>query len=456
MSSDTASESPASAETAQPVQTLTLTLGEALHLGRTLHESGVLFEAKNVYLQILDAKPDQPEALHFLGVLAHQDGHSDYALELIGAALTNDPGYADAHNNLGNVLMALGRYDEAEASYRRAIELRPDFADPHNNLAAVYNALGRHEEALVECRRAIELSPNLPEADLAAARELAAKGEAGEAVREYLIAMALKRFHSSAYANLAITLYKMKRFDDAADVYRRWLAYEPNAPKARHQLAALTGEDVPPRASDDFIRQTFDGFAQSFDKQLEFLKYCAPQLVADGLSAALGEAAPRYDVLDAGCGTGLCGPLVRPYARRLVGVDLSPRMLQKAAERKAYDELVEAELTAFIAAASQSYDAIISADTLCYFGDLSAVIRAAAGALKPGGWFVFTVEKAEPAGAPGGFKINRHGRYSHTGDYLRDTLVSAGFAEPALNEHVLRFEWREPVVGWLVRVRSKA
>ncbi|NEU35571.1 methyltransferase, partial [bacterium LRH843] len=81
---------------------------------------------------------------------------------------------------------------------------------------------------------------------------------------------------------------------------------------------------------------------------------------------------------DAGCGTGLCGPLLAPYCQRLDGVDLSPKMLEKAKSKQLYDRLSKAELTAFLNNAPDMYDVIIAADVLCYFGDLS---RAASGFL---------------------------------------------------------------------------
>ena len=97
------------------------------------------------------------------------------------------------------------------------------------------------------------------------------------------------------------------------------------------------------------------------------------------------QASNDLDVLDAGCGTGLCGPLLAPYARRLVGVDLSERMLDQARARDVYDELVKGELTEYLAASAGTFDAIVSADTLVYFGPLEAVAEAAERALRPGG-----------------------------------------------------------------------
>jgi predicted TPR repeat methyltransferase len=99
---------------------------------------------------------------------------------------------------------------------------------------------------------------------------------------------------------------------------------------------------------------------------------------------------------------------------------------------------------------------IVSADTLVYFGDLGDVTAVAAKALRPGGVLVFTVERAQPADAPGGYRIHPHGRYSHTGDYLLRTLAEAGFIAPSLREVKLRKEASTWVEGWLVSARVPA
>ena len=123
-------------------------------------------------------------------------------------------------------------------------------------------------------------------------------------------------------------------------MFEEWLAEEPDNPIARHMIAACSGRDVPARASDAFIETTFDSFAGSFEAKLAKLSYRAPALVAAMLAGTDAEASKTLDVLDAGCGTGLCGPLIAPYARRLVGVDLSARMLAQAQAKNVYDELV--------------------------------------------------------------------------------------------------------------------
>jgi predicted TPR repeat methyltransferase len=431
-----------------------MSLGEALEMGRSLHRQGLLPEAESVYREILSRKPRQPEALHFLGVLVDQTGRSDEAAQLILAALELDPGYVDAFSNLGNVLRHLDRNEEAETAYRRAIELKPDFADAHLNLSALLYEREQYEQALVECRRAIELSPDMWQPHVVAGSALARQGHCTEAADSYLQAIQRRKFHAGVYENMAMSLLRLGRTGEAIEIYRRWLSVDPDNPRPRHHLAACTGIDVPPRAPDDYLREVFNGFAPTFDKQLGSLSYAAPALVIEAVANELGPPLSNLAVLDAGCGTGLCGAGIRPFARRLEGVDLSAEMLKRAHERGLYDELHEAELTQFMSCSPAAYDVIISADTLIYFGDLSAVIAAAAGALRPGGRIVFTVEKADPESAPPGFRIHNHGRYSHTDLHVRQAIERAGLEAGPMPEVLLRTEGRERVMGWLATGRE--
>jgi predicted TPR repeat methyltransferase len=218
---------------------------------------------------------------------------------------------------------------------------------------------------------------------------------------------------------------------------------------AQHLLAACTEQAVPARASDACVRTIFEGFAESFDHVLEKLQYRAPALVAEAAADVMGPPEARLDILDAGCGTGLCAQHFKPYARRLVGVDLSLEMLKRAGMRRLYDELILGELTAFVGAVPAAWDHIVSADTLVYFGDLAPVMAATRLGLRPGGHLVFTLERTDES-LPQGFKINPHGRYSHTESYVRRVLAEAGLEARRVTPVHLRLELRKPVEGLLV------
>jgi predicted TPR repeat methyltransferase len=215
-------------------------------------------------------------------------------------------------------------------------------------------------------------------------------------------------------------------------------------------LAACTGRDVPARASNGFVERTFDSFAASFEAKLQRLSYRAPALVAAMLEDSHLEPLKCLDVLDAGCGTGLCGPLVAPYARHLIGVDLSEGMLVHAKEKNVYLALVKAELTDYLRDNCEAFDLIVAADTLVYFGDLESVLVAAARALRPNGLLVFTLEHAEGGEADVDYRLELHGRYSHAGAYVERVLVFAGL-QPEIVHAELRMESGAPVAGLVMR-----
>jgi predicted TPR repeat methyltransferase len=217
----------------------------------------------------------------------------------------------------------------------------------------------------------------------------------------------------------------------------------------QHQLAACLGDNAPARASDEYVEQVFDSFAKSFDSKLEQLNYRAPQLVAEALGPVLGEPRAALDIGDLGCGTGLCGPLLRPYARTLLGCDLSVGMLQQAKPRQCYDGLHKAELVHYMQTQPESFDVLVSADTFCYFGELDGAMVAARHALRPGGWLFYTVE-ALPESDDAPHRLQTNGRYAHHHRYVEAALQGAGLRAHAIEPVALRTEAGKPVHGWLV------
>jgi predicted TPR repeat methyltransferase len=425
-----------------------LTLEQALKLAIELHRTGDFDAADELYERILEIVPEQPDALHYSGVLALCRGDVAKALELVPRSVVLGPENADRYSNLGNVLVAAGRLAEASAAYRKAVALAPEHFNAHMNLGVMLGAQGRYQEAAQAHQRAIELNPASAEAYHNFGNMRRREGKLREAILYYTRSFTLDPQNRENLKSLALAYTTLGELDEAAAIYRRALESEPDDPEATHLLTACLGRDVPARASDGYIEKIFDAFAGRFDRKLQQLEYCAPQLVADALAKAVDAPRRSLTVLDAGCGTGLCGPLLAPYSARLLGVDLSAGMLEEARKRAVYGELVKEELTSFMANRAVEFDVIVAADTLCYFGALEAVLEAACGALRRGGVLVFTVEEAPRADA--GYLLFPHGRYGHTEAYVERTLRECGFGHVMIDRAVLRFEDGAPVDGLVV------
>ena len=438
----------------QPDKAVTeLDLNEAIALTAALQQRGFVDAAQQLCDRILAIDPAHPDALHFSGLLLHRKGDSAGALERVRQALALRPATALIWNNLGNILLTLNRHDEAGEAYERSASLAPDDADLLNNLGVLRRAQGRHEEAEATLWRAIALRPQFVDAYNNLAGVLHERGKRAEAVDLYMRAFTFAPQHRETRKLLAIAYQRLGEHDKAAQIYRTWVEEEPENPIARHYLSACTGTDVPARAPDAFVETTFDRFAATFDSRLEGLLYRAPALLGDVVARIYGEPKKCLDVLDAGCGTGLCGPLLAPYAQLLVGVDLSAEMLARARSRSLYDALHKAELTAFLASARPEYDLIVSADTLCYFGDLTAIAAGAYGALRPGGYLAFTVEALDEAESSVGHRLEGHARYAHARGYIHSTFTTAGFIDLRAEEAHLRIEGGRPVRGFVVSCR---
>jgi predicted TPR repeat methyltransferase len=429
-----------------------LSYEQALQLAVGLHRQGRLESAEQLYRQLLMLAPEDPNPAHFLGMLLHQQGRREEALELLERSVHADPSVAAWQNNLGNAWLETGRSEDAAAAYARAAELAPDNVDVLNNHACLLMRLDRLAEAEQSLRQALQRDEARVDAHFNIASLLARTGRMAQSFEHFARALELQPINPRVRRLLGVVYAQCGRMEDAARVFREWLALEPGNAQARHHLAAVTGLDVPERAADAYVADLFDRFAGSFDECLSNLEYQAPQRVGEALAQVLGMPPGhgqqrRLDVLDAGCGTGLCAPWLTPYARRLVGVDLSAGMLERARRRGGYDALEACELTIWLRSHPGTQDVIASADTLCYFGRLDDVLGAAANCLRRGGLLVFTVE-ARDEGED--YRIEPHGRYSHCARYVQASISAAGMTPLDMTRVVLRKEAGRPVAGWLV------
>jgi predicted TPR repeat methyltransferase len=285
------------------------------------------------------------------------------------------------------------------------------------------------------------------------AQDCEAKGDFQAAAELLLQALELTPGYASAWFALGEIREKLSDRTGAIQAFTKARDADPDD---RHgavlnliRLGASDPDDMPPA----YVRALFDHYASAFDKALtEGLGYQAPALLfaaVEKVCEASGRPARFGAMLDLGCGTGLAGGVFRPVVDRLVGVDLSPRMIEQARPKSLYDRLAVLDVLQFLTAeqaAQATYDLIVAADVFVYLPDLAPVAAAAARVLVSGGVFAFTVESQPGDGVVLGPAL----RYAHGTGHVRAAVECSGLKLLSLDATATRMEKGLPVPGFVV------
>lgn len=346
-----------------------------------------------------------------------------------------------------------GEFAAAEQSYRASLELVPGRASTLINLAATQLRLARSTDALASADAALAVEGDSTDAWLHRGTALAQLGRAAQALAAFDRLLELDPAHTAAWSSRGSLLREMRRPDDAAQAFRRALQLGAQADLHHYYLASVGAGAQPPTAPEAYVVRLFDDYAAEFEQHLVGeLNYQAHRQLVQRLTRVAG-AASYASALDLGCGTGLCGPLVRPMVQRLTGVDLSARMLDKARALGAYDRLDHADVVQFMRAAEENFDLLLAADVFIYVGDLQPVFEGARRVMAQG-VLCFSVELA-PDGGPG-FQLLPSLRYAHSRCYLLQLAAAHGFELLAMEQGPVRQDQREPVDGLYVYLRRSA
>jgi predicted TPR repeat methyltransferase len=369
--------------------------------------------AENSIEPAMEGTFEQARAFFQQGLDHYLRGRYSEAEHAFAASLALAPGRASALTNLGAARLKLGRFDEAVPLFDEALAQEPDNVEAHAQRAAAPAELGQVESALAGVERALALDP--------------ARG--------------------AAWTLRGSLLRTMGRREDAIASYENALVHGADNELNRYYLASLTGREPPTAAPRAYVQALFDGYAAGFqDHLLEVLHYRAPAILVDELRRTGRRFAAAVDL---GCGTGLCGPLLRPIASRLVGIDLSRNMVEQAAGTGAYDDVIQDDLVRHLQHTVDRYDLVVAADVFIYVGALEAVFAGAARVLEPGGRFCFSVEAA-PEGQD--LVLQPSLRYAHSLRYIRRLAEPHGFEMIATSAHPIREDQGTPVPGlfaWL-------
>ncbi len=383
---------------------------------------------------------------HFLDGLAHfQAARLAQAALAFEASLALVPGRVSTLTNLGATRVRLGQPQAAQPLLEQASAAEPGNLEAWYNLGLVHKALGRPEDALECFDKAVALDQNSLLSWLYRAQVLSLLGQPEEALASFDRATAIQPDFAQAWSDQGTLLRDMNRLEDAAASFEKAIALGADAELNRWFLASVRAEagGTPLAAPRAYVEHLFDDYAGDFQEHLVgVLGYRAH----DVLVKQVLQAAPRRyrSVLDLGCGTGLCGQLIKPVADRVDGVDLSAAMVEESRRTGAYTQLVHADVVEYLADAQRSDDLVLAADVFIYVGGLEPVFTGVARILEPGGRFCFTVE---PAPDTLDVQLMPSLRYAHSEAYVRRLAAQHGFKVDDMVRAPLRNDQGQPLEG---------
>ena len=372
--------------------------------------------AASLFEQVLQLAPGRPSVLMNLGASCVQLGRFERADECLRQALAADDQQCDAWVAWGVTQMALGQWPQALYSHEQARALGADGADFCLRWGQCLAYAGQLPQAVQAFDQALVHAPNLAEAWSQRAHAQRDMGQTAAAIAGYQHALAL-----------------------GADPELH-----------RYYLAALSPDQPAVNAPAAYVEKLFDQYADDFESHL------VGQLGYQGHSVLLqhlpADPTVRFErVWDLGCGTGLCGTLIRPRAQHLSGVDLSSVMVAKARALGVYDSLHAQELVAFMQQTTEPADLVLAADVFIYVGWLDAVFEALSPRVRSGGWLALTVEEADA-----GFDVQLHSslRYAHALPYLQKLAAEHGWRWAKVHRAPLRLDQAQPLMGAYVYLQK--
>ncbi len=445
------------------------------------------------YLEAYRINRNSEAAALNLSTIYYELKDFDHAREYAHKVLNLNKKNIAAWQNLANIAFCNTEYEEALQYYQKMYDLNSNSYIAMINLANTYYYLGKYVMALDFAKKSMTRHPSSTTAYILAGNSLSSMGKYEKAIDMYLRAYELDNTNlemlnslsdayrsnndwencmlfawryiknmaqptNAAHLNFGYLLYECyseKSTDLAKKYAQKWLKFFPDNKITQHLGLALTNGKAIQNSDADFIRETFNSFAPEFEATLTDLEYQAPKLIMEALEKNLKKSIfKKYHILDLGCGTGLCGQAIKPFAssRGLIGVDLSDKMLEIAEQKEIYAQLICDDICHYMENSEYFFHIMTAADVLTYFGDLTKVFVRIWRSLTPDGLFVFTFSendfnKEDIFMAPSG-------RFVHSYSYVEKVLKSVGFKIISAEKHILRNEAEIPVYGYVIVARK--
>lgn len=414
-----------------------------------------LTDAARMLNTLAKTAPQDPRIFLLGSLMAEAANNLDGMLTAAKKAVDLAPGWPVASIRLAGVYSAKGQTSLAVQTAEQAIfEATQD-----NSLATEY--LTRAAAIAVKCQhypqaalwaeQASAMAPESAQLKHLMAEAQAYNGQYEEAIALYTELLLQEPDNTDFLHDRLLAYINTAQTPLAQQDAERLVALAPDNETFTYYASLLKGE-TPATQPASVVTRLFDTSAAQFDRHLVGSRqYTLPQDVAQWILDWYPDK--KVDVLDLGCGTGLLGASLGPLKGVIVGVDLSTKMIEKAAQRGVYAQFNQVNvLDALQATPENHYDVITALDVLIYVGDLSTVIPNAHRILTPGGRFVFSCEAAPKKVKT--FALQATQRFVHQQDHVNKLLKAAGFGQIQMETRALRLEAGEPVQGFVVTAQK--
>ncbi len=413
------------------------------NMGIVLINQGKLDEAIEAYNNALSLKPDYAEAHNNMGIALKDQGKLEEAIEAYKKALSIKPNFVEAYYNIGIALQDQGKLEEAIEVYKKALLINPEYAQAYNNMGNTLKDQGKLEEAIKAFNKALSLKPDYAEAYNNIGIALQDQGKLEEAIEAYNKALLIKPDYASAIFHLGKSLKQLGQTDESIKYFEQNLSLDPqDTLGAELELVLLGQKNIPSKTPQTYMLDFYKKRSNRWNKDSNNKngKYNGHVLIKNAFSSLM-RAPDKMDVLDLGCGTGSLASYLRPFSKKLDGVDLSLDMIKFAKAKGFYDALYQRDIETYLEEISDQYDVIVAAAVLIHFFDLEKVLSLIWNSLKENGSLIFSVFEGSKIDK----ELNEFLMYSHSKDYINGLANSLGFKVNYLKTAIHEYHRGKPI-----------
>jgi predicted TPR repeat methyltransferase/predicted negative regulator of RcsB-dependent stress response len=386
-----------------------------LNLGILLFKNQEIEPAITQFNNVLAIDERNLTAFFYLGLINLAQENLPKSLEFFQEVLQINPEHVESLVNIGVILLKQNKAQLAIDYFTRALALDENNLEARNNLAATFihndryeNALKYYFELLKEDPKNLEYLYNTGVAQMGL-------GRIDDAINMFRQVLSIDNKHFGALSNLAAIKMRNRDKNGALELLHKALAVEPNNKTTKFMLKALSDEPV--ETCKEYAADLFNHYALYYDKHMqETLKYKLPRKLWEILhNLNLNNSDIKFQkTLDLGCGTGLCGDILKSFSQYLIGVDISEKMLAIAATKEVYEQLISRDILEFLQEDKNKYDLIVCLDVLPYFGSLNKFFNYIIERLSNNGILIFSTEISENSD----WQIQESMRFKHSPQYI--------------------------------------